>query len=143
MPEPAREASALTFTVAGAAAPQGSKRVFRTGGRIVLVESSAKVKPYRAAVAAAAYAAGAVVVDGPVSVRVAFSFVRPASHFGARGLRAAARTFPGKPDTDKLVRATLDALTGIAYRDDAQVVEIWAMKAYGPTAQTVIAISPA
>ena len=131
------------FTVAGAAAPQGSKRAFRTkGGRIALVESSAKVKPYRAAVAAAAYAAGAVVVDGPVSVRVLFSFVRPASHFGTRGLRAAARSFPGKPDTDKLVRATLDALTGIAYRDDAQVVEIWATKQYGDTAKTVISISP-
>lgn len=32
------------------------------------------------------------------------------------------------PDLDKLVRAVLDALTGIAYRDDSQVTHILASK---------------
>ena len=45
----------ISFTVPGLAAPQGSKSVFRTkSGRIALVESSAKVKPYRAVFAMAA-----------------------------------------------------------------------------------------
>ena len=35
------------------------------------------------------------------------------------------------PDLDKLVRAVLDGLTAIAYRDDGQVVRITATKQYG------------
>ena len=34
----------------------------------------------------------------------------------------------GKPDLDNALKCVLDALNGIAYRDDAQVVSIWAMK---------------
>jgi Holliday junction resolvase RusA-like endonuclease len=37
------------------------------------------------------------------------------------------------PDLDKLVRGVLDALTAIAYRDDAQVTRLTASKAYGDT----------
>ena len=35
------------------------------------------------------------------------------------------------PDLDKLVRAVLDALTGICYLDDSQVTDIRASKVYG------------
>jgi len=35
------------------------------------------------------------------------------------------------PDLDKLIRAVLDGLTAIAYKDDAQVTEIRAVKIYG------------
>ena len=42
------------------------------------------------------------------------------------------RSYPSvPPDLDKLIRAALDALTAIAYRDDAQVTEIRAAKCYG------------
>lgn len=34
------------------------------------------------------------------------------------------------PDCDKLVRALLDAITGVVYRDDSQVTSIVASKAY-------------
>lgn len=37
-----------------------------------------------------------------------------------------------RPDVDKLARALLDALTGIAYEDDGQVVELLVRKVYGP-----------
>ena len=36
-----------------------------------------------------------------------------------------------KPDIDKLIRAVLDALTGIFYADDAQVDELYVTKMYG------------
>lgn len=42
------------------------------------------------------------------------------------------RLFPVvKPDADKLLRATLDAFTGVLYADDAQVVEASIVKRYG------------
>lgn len=34
----------------------------------------------------------------------------------------------GKPDTDNLLKLVLDSLNGVAYRDDAQVVEIHTKK---------------
>ena len=134
----------IIFTVPGIAAPQGSKKAFRTkGGRIALVESSPNVKPYRASVASAAYAAGAKVLHGPIFITVVFQFVRPKSHYTAKGaLRDAAPRHVGKPDIDKLCRAVLDALTGIAYQDDSQVVALDASKVYGPTASTEIFIKP-
>ena len=134
----------IIFTVPGIAAPQGSKKAFRTkGGRIALVESSPNVKPYRASVASAAYAAGAKVLHGPIFITVVFQFVRPKSHYTAKGaLRDAAPRHVGKPDIDKLCRAVLDALTGIAYADDSQVVALDASKVYGPTAFTEIFIKP-
>jgi Holliday junction resolvase RusA-like endonuclease len=133
------------FTVPGDAAPQGSKRAFKTrGGRIALVESSSKVKPYRASVAAAAVAAGVKLIDGPVSVFAVFTFVRPRSHFTGKGaLRASAPAAPGKPDLDKLARAVGDALTGLAYRDDAQIMQWHLQKRYGDRAETAIFIHPA
>jgi len=134
----------IHFTVPGIAAPQGSKKAFCTkGGRIALVESSPNVKPYRASVASAAYAAGAKVLHGPIFITVVFQFVRPKSHYTAKGaLRDAAPRHVGKPDIDKLCRAVLDALTGIAYQDDSQVVALDASKVYGPTASTEIFIKP-
>lgn len=38
-----------------------------------------------------------------------------------------------RPDIDKLSRAVLDGLTGVAYEDDEQVVKLTAIKEYGET----------
>lgn len=108
--------------VPGAPAPQGSKRHV---GRGVLVESSKAVGPWRERVALAAHAHGVELIeDGPVLVRLDFVMPRPRS---APKTRTAAAT--KRPDVDKLARAILDALTGIAWRDDSQVIELSATKA--------------
>ena len=135
----------IEFRVPGVAAPQGSKNAFKSrGGRIALVESCARVKPYRANVALAARAAWVdVPTNGSVGVSIAFTFIRPASHYNAKGvLRASAATHPGKGigDLDKLCRAAIDGLTGIIYVDDSQVVSLVATKAYGNTAESRISI---
>ena len=121
-----------TIRVFGHPAPQGSKRHVGNG---VLIESSARVKPWRQDVRAAALEADAH-FDGPVSLTVGFLLRRPASHFrtgrNAHLLRDSAPAYPGKkPDIDKLLRSTLDGLgeSGI-WRDDAQVVRVWAEKLY-------------
>ncbi|MDT0472805.1 RusA family crossover junction endodeoxyribonuclease [Streptomyces sp. DSM 41014] len=118
--------------VNGLPAPQGSKRHV---GRGVMVESSKKVKPWREAVAAET--AKLTFEDTPfVRVSVWFFLPRPKSHYrtgrNAHLLKPAAPLYPGKyPDLDKLCRSTLDALRmGGAYRDDAQVVKLWAFKVF-------------
>lgn len=65
-------------------------------------------------------------LEGPIEVAIRFRLPRPAS------VKIAKRPFPAvKPDVDKLLRNTLDALTqaGI-YRDDAQVVDLYVEKRY-------------
>jgi Holliday junction resolvase RusA-like endonuclease len=68
----------------------------------------------------------------PLSVQLLFKLPRPKSHYGARGLKERFRSaVPStKPDVDKLIRSVLDALTGIIWRDDSQVIEIRARKEY-------------
>jgi Holliday junction resolvase RusA-like endonuclease len=129
---------ALTIVVRGTPAPMGSKKGFynKHTGRVHMVESSAKVRPWREAVRSEALAAnlaanhGSVVtIDGPIVVDMVFTFTRPKSHYrtgrNAHLLRDDAPPRPdGKPDLDKLLRSTMDALTDAAvWRDDARVVE--------------------
>ena len=143
MNKPTTSSAAIEFTIPGAAAPQGSKRAIRLRtGRTVLVESSAKVKPFRAVAALAATEAW----RGPpyrecVGLEVTFRFVRPKSHYKTDGsLRVGVPLAPGKPDIDKLLRALLDALTGVIYVDDLQVACIWATKEYGARSETVVSV---
>lgn len=120
----------------GIPGPQGSKAVKgrRRNGSVILVESSAKVKPWRASVAAAAsLVRPAELLDGPLIADMVFSMPRPASHYGtgrnAGVLKARyVDTQPDRvPDLSKLCRSTEDALTGIVWADDARVVRYGAL----------------
>ena len=46
-----------------------------------------------------------------------------------------------RPDIDKLIRAVLDGLTGVAYEDDQQVTKITAVKEYGAVEGVLIRIT--
>jgi crossover junction endodeoxyribonuclease RusA len=46
-----------------------------------------------------------------------------------------------RPDIDKLCRAVLDGLTGVAYEDDEQVTKLIAVKEYGETEGVTIRIT--
>jgi len=102
-----------------------------------MVESSKKVKPWRQDVKYAIlehlpFAA----IQGAVSVEVAFFLPRPKGHYrtGANMamLRESAPLRPaGRPDLDKLLRSTFDAIgESGCWGDDAQAVSIVAGKFY-------------
>lgn len=135
--EVASRAADLSLVVYGKAAPQGSKRAFvnpRTG-KAVMTEASSKTRPWRHLVSTeAVQAMGArVPYEGAVYLDITFVMIRPKSHYSSKGaLRANAPRFPAKrPDRDKLERAIQDALTGIVYRDDCQVVDGPTRKVFG------------
>lgn len=46
-----------------------------------------------------------------------------------------------KPDIDNIIKIICDALNGIAYRDDAQVVKVTCVKEYGNIPQVDVTIS--
>jgi crossover junction endodeoxyribonuclease RusA len=115
----------VSFTVRGLPAPQGSKRHV---GRGVMVEMAGqKLKDWRSDVKAAAQIAmrPRQLRDGPVGVSVWFTLPKPKSAPKRR------RTWPDKrPDLDKLLRSTLDGLTGEVFADDSQVVHLTSWKSY-------------
>jgi Holliday junction resolvase RusA-like endonuclease len=79
-------------------------------------------------------------LEGALLLEATFYRPRPASHFGsgrnAGVLKASAPPFPTvRPDTTKLLRAIEDALKGIWYRDDAQIVDQAVRKRWGTTAR--------
>lgn len=121
-----------SFFVSGVPRPKGSTRSFRhnrTGKIITWADNAERLRPWQRAIAVAARAAGLKPASGSVDLVVRFYLPRPKRHYGARGLRPSAPdAHTQKPDLDKLLRAVLDALTGVAYRDDGQVLLIEAMK---------------
>ena len=113
-------------------APQGSKRHVGNG---VMVESCKTVKQWRAAVADAAVQQGATPLAGTVEMDAVFVFPRPRSHYGtgknADKLKASAPELHSvRPDVSKLLRSTEDALSSLAYQDDARIARTTACKRY-------------
>ena len=100
-----------------------------------MVESSKNVKPWRQDVKFTAIDQKPADWDtsSPMALSVIFRFQRPASHLGKNGLRPSAPqhcTSARNGDIEKLVRSTHDALTGVLFDDDRQVVSLNATKRY-------------
>ena len=142
----------VRFTVVGRPQQKGSKtsrQYPRPGGgvNVRMVDSNPNAKPWAATVSAAAAEAYDLpeLLTGPVLVELVFYFARPKSHWGtgrnADLLRdSAPEHMVTMPDVDKLARCALDALTGVVLRDDAQVVQLYAVKAYGTPERAEIVV---
>lgn len=119
----------VSFTVRGKAEPAGSKRAFVSkAGRAIVTDDNAKSKPWKQEVADMAAIAmeehRQARFEGAVELYVRIYRKRPNSHYRERGgLRPSAPVHDTKkPDLLKMLRAIEDAMTGIVYRDDAQIV---------------------
>jgi len=109
------------FFVKGKPVPQGSMKFIRPG--VMIHSRAADLAVWRADIARNAELSGFKPVSGGVKVEIDFIFIKP---------KSANRPFPTvAPDLDKLIRAVLDGLTGVAYEDDSQVILIQATKTYG------------
>lgn len=137
--------SRITFFVPGKAQPGGSKRFYGKGR---VVDDNPKAANWKNLVALVArQETDGTLLHGPLSVTCIFHIVRPKNHYrtgkNAHILRDDAPPYPiTKPDATKLWRSTEDALTGVIWNDDAQVVEQIISKIYSPTPGAHIAIEP-
>lgn len=74
--------------------------------------------------------------DGPIEMILEFRFPRPKWHYGTGKNSGAVKWsspmyVTGKPDSDNLAKAVLDAMTQLGFwRDDAQVARISIVKYY-------------
>lgn len=143
----------LSFTVLGDAQPAGSKRAFTPKGwqRPVVVDANPNAKAWQQQVAGEALVAldgrTAPLFDGPVVVELTFYRSRPRSHYGsgrnAGQVRDSAPAFPvTRPDVLKLARGAEDAMSGIVYRDDAQIVDERLVKCWGDPARLEVTVRP-
>lgn len=148
-----------SFVVFGMAQPAGSKQAFvplhpqtkepyrRPNGGVVVsvVDDNKKSRDWKKLVAKTAREeCGAPLLTGPLKVTMVFYRERPKGHYGVAGLNKAGReaAYPTiKPDVSKLARGTIDAMSGVMYVDDAQIIEEIAIKRYGSPARAEITIS--
>jgi len=139
----------IHFQAFGKPATQGSKKVvpiIKAGkpvmknGRVLTraVEDNPKTAEWRQEIAHACRSSyGGPLLVGPVSLAIEFVRPRPKNHFcggkkNAGKLRSDAPAYPiQRPDTVKLTRAVEDALTGVLWKDDSQVVEHCLSKRWG------------
>jgi len=137
----------LSFTILGVPFAKQSMRVTRQGHTY----TSAKVRKGQANLRAQIVQqlpAGHKPIDGPVAVRrVLFVFPRPQHHFRTGKysglLKDSAPTFvTKKPDlTDNLMKGLFDAMNGVVFLDDKQVVAVDnTRKVFGDTPRIEIEI---
>jgi len=146
----------VSFEVHGIAQPKGSAKAFvpfkwaadavraakATGQpkppRAIVTQDNPRSKGWEQLVAEQAQTVAAEgAFFGPIVVAVTFALPRPL------GLPQKIRHHVKHLDLDKLVRSVLDALTGVLYLDDKQVVEVHARKYYavppdGPRARITL-----
>lgn len=140
-----RELAAL-IAVYGTPEPAGSKRAFVVNGRARVSDANPRSRQWKERVAqAAGEQYDGELIDGPLAVELTFLQPRPKGHYGtgrnAEIVKPSAPEYPvTRPDALKLARAVEDALTGVVWRDDAQIVQEYLVKDYGEPARCEIAV---
>lgn len=144
----------IQFTVDAHPQSAGSKRAFpfqRKDGSlgVRVTDDNKKSKGWQQLVKGVARAS----YDGPllqngVYVAMKFFVLRPKGHFGtgrnAGKIKASSPCDPAKkPDVLKLARGVEDALTGVIWRDDAQIVNEYLVKEFAEWEGVVVRISEA
>jgi crossover junction endodeoxyribonuclease RusA len=118
------------FFVSGRPIPQGSLKFIR--GNAIHVRAK-DLGLWRADIAKVARSIILERAQYGVELSLVFTLNKP---------KTVTRLEPFKrPDIDKLCRAVLDALTGVAYEDDQQVTKLTAVKEYGETEGVTIRIT--
>ena len=132
----------LAFTAFGTPQPQGSSRAFVHKGRAIITSANPKMRPYRHTLTQVA--SDTMEMNGrslplfprpeAVDVSIIWTLTKPKS-------TPKKLIYPTKkPDADKLMRAVLDSLTGVAYEDDSQVVRARIEKQYGGPERTEVVV---
>jgi Holliday junction resolvase RusA-like endonuclease len=138
------------LTVYGKPEPAGSKRAFLPKGlKIpVVVDANKNSRPWKNTVTKLAIEEMGAdsPMRGPLFARFVFFMPRPKGHYGSG--KNADKLKPqfeharptGKPDALKLARGCEDALSGVVYADDAQIVSEQIEKEYGSPARVEITV---
>lgn len=134
----------LVFTIPGEPTGKGRARAARTkfGVRMFTPE---KTRSYEAIVRSiAAEAMGTMTpIEGPVAMHLRAYFSPPKSLKKADRKLANAEELPvtKKPDASNVMKAIEDAMNGIVFKDDSQIVLATICKLYSPRPRVEVEIS--
>lgn len=120
----------VSFSIHGSPQPKGSTKAFIPRGwkRPIVTSTNPRLKGWEQVVAVGAQSAACGVFFGagePVRVDATFRILRPASVTARKRPHCVTR-----PDIEKLGRGLADALTGVLWANDSQVVEMRLVKRY-------------
>ena len=144
----------IDFFVPGLPKPAGSKKGFaipnkqRPGKHRVIItdDTGAPGKAWRADCKIYARDAhGGPPLRGAISAMFIFTLPRPKAHYGTGKNRgklkgSAPKAHTIRPDTTKLIRAVEDALSGIIWKDDAQIIRQTGVKEYGEIPGVMVSV---
>lgn len=152
VPSPLKPSLVLAKTfIPGLPRPQGSMKAFKhkTTDKVIMTHSKGKELMQWRKLIALEVKSGAdpsllLLSSGGYVVAMTFLFPRPQYHLASDGSVKERFTFAlhrTKPDIDKLQRAVFDALTGIVWTDDSNVIGCTElMKSYGASPGLIITI---
>ena len=112
----------IAFVVKGTAIPKARPRLTKRG--IAYTPSKTKEFENYVKMVASQYATKEL-LEGALEIELHFYFQRPKS------LPKNVVHHTKRPDCDNTSKAILDSLEGIIYKNDSQVVSLWATKQYG------------
>ncbi|WP_339309750.1 RusA family crossover junction endodeoxyribonuclease [Paenibacillus sp. FSL k6-2145] len=122
----------ITFTVYGEPVAQGRPRASTQGGFVRMYDPE-KSKGYKDYVrlAAAEHAPNAL-LEGPLGMMLTVYRSIPKSFSKKKAAQAESGEIRpvSKPDVDNYLKGVKDALKGVIWKDDSQVVEVFAQKRY-------------
>lgn len=137
-------ASHIKLIINKAPQPQSRPR-FTARGRYVHAYENKKITMYKRMVAATYQSYFGAVKPTEKAIAVDVVFYRPIQKSLSK--REHARRVNGehlpvvKPDVDNYVKAVLDALNGVAFQDDSQIIKLKAQKLYSENPRTEIEIT--
>lgn len=133
----------MRFKVPGTPEPLRRHRAGSRGGRVVTFDDP-RNQPYQDRIRWAWREAGAESFGTDlVALYVAAVFRRPESHWTSRGFLSAAgrrAVNPSRSDVDNIAKNVMDALNGLAWVDDRQVMELTVTKSWGDTGESFLRV---
>ena len=134
----------IEFTVPMKPTGKARPRVVRVNGRsitytpVTTARAEGNIKLF-------AWIAGIKSLEGPMGMEVICSFRPPSSMSKKKRTAAlAGEILPTKrPDIDNICKLCADALNGIGYHDDAQIVDLRIIKRYGESDELKIRLKSA
>lgn len=129
--------SNLQFVIDGPPHGKARPRITRSGHAYTPENTRKYEKLIRDIASLAAYSQGWKITDEAVAVSICARFPIPESWTKIKKQKALSGELHPvkKPDSDNITKAVLDAMNGIVYKDDVQVIDIRVIKQYCTTGQ--------
>jgi Holliday junction resolvase RusA-like endonuclease len=137
--------SDLVFAIPGQPYGKGRPRIGKVGKHARMFTPE-KTVAYESTVALFAHQAmqGRALITAPVSVAMVLVFGIPDSWPKKKRAQAQSQEIwpTTKPDMDNVVKAVFDAINGVVWKDDVQVVNLAVSKSYGDQPAVHVVVTP-